>query len=230
MPKAIAKVKASAKQQANAKGKQAEKQAETVKVSQAVAASVKACFTQDAVVVAAQNAQAQKWLVCGQTLAKEFPDRDTAKPVLVKAFQDAGRDPQEKGADGKMTADALKWGQYVSKILTLGFPAAPENLAAAVKAGRSTGDLLLAANNSLRPDKKTGKWVKVERQGTGGQGGHNKKSPYQTLENGLRSLFTAAYTAKLKVQQVANAIKEVCGKDSYNAEALAEALKDAAEA
>lgn len=204
------KVKANAKQSKKQDAKQAPK------VSQTAIAAVTACFKQDAAVQVAQVEQGQKWLNAGQVLAREYKDKDTAREVLKEIFTKAGKDVTE-----------VKWSSYISKILSLGFPKEPEVLAKAVKANKKTGDLLLAANGSLKPNKSGSEWVRVAKPSVQG-GARNKKTPYQQFEFDLAKAFTNAKTSKLKVEAVANAII-AASKGVFTPSALAEAVKDAAD-
>lgn len=201
------------------KTKQTEKTKDDAKqiivVPAAIKAAVQAYITLDQAANQAAEGARKGMLNCGQAMAKTFGDKETARPVLKQAFDDAGRDSSD-----------ITNASVISKILTLGFPEnakAAESLANALKAGLNTNKAIAAARGSLRVAK-DGKETKVEK--TGNQGGHNKKKPVETMDAQIALALTTCETSKLDAEQFAVALaKHLTDLNCFDLDDLIEALE-----
>lgn len=210
------------------------KEAQTVKVSAATKAAVKAVFSADEAVRAAVDTREGKWEACGKVLGKEYSSREDAATALKTAFNEYLVEEEVMNKDGEqMTASMQPYASYVTKILGFGFPENEKMAEEAKKDGLSTN--LRAQVNAGTLAKVKGKWVKVEKKGKRGNakksGGHNRKAPFDTFVTALALAFTGADKAQLTVEQVANALYEATKDTRYapkgNREKLEEAIGEA---
>lgn len=205
--------KPAAKSSASVAPKSSEKTKAVIKVPQALASLISTMTDATAKVDSALRSQEQSWVKIADYLSENYDERDDAAEVL-------------KAATEKWEKPDLYKSSIRSNILSLAFPGEnAENLKQAKADKLPTQKLVRAARGGLKKSKK-GEWIKVEKKAKNRQGGSNRKTPIQTLEDAFQAAILAAKTAKISALQVLNTCISVL-KDCEFAK-VNEAIEEAA--
>lgn len=194
---------------------------ETIKVPASIKAAVTSIIQAKEGVLSALGNERKVWLNTGQALAKITTDKEKAREMLKQALTDSG----------KFDMKHISTRSMITKILSLGFvpEARQEDFQKAVQEDLPTGKLLSVSSGTLKRTKK-GDWLPVQKA-PGGAGREQKKkaNPAETFNAGWALLITAASTAKVRVEAIANAIVEHCKDSIYTPKAILIALEAAVE-
>lgn len=153
--------------------------ANAVAAAKALANAVEKVISKEKVLVTAKAECQSSQISLAAMLESLFDTKEEAAPVLKEAFE-----PHvASGAVTKATADSLR-----SSVLVLAFPVCSpkerDEAVKAFKAGKLTvEDTKAVARGNMKKTKK-GDYVKVE-SAKPRQGGSNKKTPYQALEDAM---------------------------------------------
>lgn len=220
-----ATTKAKAKVSPASKDATKSKAVEIVKVPAALTEAISVYASATTAKLAAGIKQEQTLVKTAEVVSKLFKTKEDAAPVLKQAFADAG-------------LTSLVDSSQRSRILAQAFPSDPvvynqaktapitflNTKGEKVTKAANTNQLTAIATGKLKPNKK-GVWLPVQSAGT--QGGHNAKTPLDTMKTAIDNAITAFVTvAKGDWQAVLNttiaALKACDAFDEKEAKRLCE--------